>query len=344
MRFRAEFEIKADLVFEGQSLRGKLVSKSGDVELRNGKTNERGEVLALFAAVTLNADTLSDALERARPLLADHLDWLAFTTHHRFEITKPLSVSEWKKGPGQRSIAVVAPVEPRWPPAPELKEELVASAARFIAADLPQPVLSAARAFRSGLRATTLHEQFQFFWAALEGVVESMKSRDKVPVLCQQCRTGMTCVSCGAPQMRTPMAKRAIAEFIQSGAGARAASVSAALFYLRDRLFHGGSLAETHRLLREKHRATVAECVSITCQLAFHAICLGARPHLGGDEPIVYAAPNDIVIRNAEAMVLGTFEHQGEGYPEVPEFTVKLEQSLDPFGETAPDQIEKPGG
>lgn len=331
--YRVDFEVKADLVLAADSPALTINGGGYSLELRNGKSNQRGDVTGLVASVIGTDESLADAAHNFRIALARRLDWLTVTTQLRFEILKPKIAIEWDAGAPVRQFLAVASLDPRWPPSPELDSELTSSAQRFVEAELPGYLEVAARAFRVGIRELSPEDQFQSFWTALEAVVEGTKDKTKVAVPCQKCGGALTCPVCHVAQVKTPMATKEISKNVVSILGDdKGPRAFRALLYLRNRLTHGGSLLEAERELERKHKITLHQCVEIIARLAHHAILHAAHPHLNSDASITFGAADRFAAWELNSKMIGEIQHDGPGdHPNPPEFNFEAEASLTPF-------------
>ena len=185
--FRSEFIVGGDLVVATPGGRLRIDGRDGFVTtLRNAELTEHGEVPGLCAVVVGPAESLDKAMDVARATLAAQLDLLAFTTQSRYRIEAPVRSMQWM--PGQRKIRIIwfHESDERFPPAHELRDLYVETAANLDGRDLPRYARAALRAFRRGLLEESPEDQFMSFWLALEVIAENVKSRKAVPIPCSK--------------------------------------------------------------------------------------------------------------------------------------------------------------
>src|SRR4051812_3388584 len=96
MKFRADFDVTADLVLDKG--RAPLAVQGDDctITFSNAPVDKDGFAPSLLAAVVAEAASFDTAGDELRAMLARHLDILAFATHSRFKIYQVRRVIEWE--------------------------------------------------------------------------------------------------------------------------------------------------------------------------------------------------------------------------------------------------------
>lgn len=114
------------------------------------------------------------------------------------------------------------------------------SASKADGASRPDGFVQAAlKWFRLGVIERQVDDQFMKFWLSLEIVAEGMKEKERVPINCPKCQTGLVCTTCG-PALRVPMATQAIRALIREVCNENAAAqLESALPKARNWLMHG---------------------------------------------------------------------------------------------------------
>ena len=176
--FRCEFAITGDLVLAQNA--AELVLNGTNklaVTLKNGPINEEGQVVGLLASVVGHSPSLGDAQEELRRALGEQLDLLAFATHSRFKIVRPLRLIEWEPGQGKRRFQLFHTRDARDPPDPELGVEYLETVAALDGAKPPAFARTALKYFRYGLLDDQPEDQLMRLWLALEVVAENLNCK-----------------------------------------------------------------------------------------------------------------------------------------------------------------------
>lgn len=307
--FRCEFAIIGDLVLP-PDLPELVLKGSGDltVTFKNDPINKEGHPVGLLAIVIGTATTLADAHDELGRGLAEQLDLLAFATHSRFTIVKPLRVFEWDAGQARRKFRIFHKSDARDPPEPLLEAPYLDTVVALGKASPPAFARTALKYFRYGLLDDQPQDQFMRLWLALEVVAENLKEKERVPIVCSVCGANAKCGACGDEPTRIPMAKQAIDQLISLSTGKRAAEISKMLFTARNGLMHGRTREAIEADCKEPMNAIVDELGRITWNAIMSTIPLKndwrslAFGYRGGE----FANMTLIVA------MLGSFDHKGD--------------------------------
>jgi hypothetical protein len=308
--FRCDFVVRGDLVLPIDV--PELVLKSSDeltVTFKNGRTNEQGHPVELLATVIGSAPSLDDAQNELRGSLAEQLSLLAFVTHSRFKIVKPVRLVEWTPGQKERRMQIFHTRDVRDPPAPELEAQFLETVAALEKAQPPPFARTALKFFRYGLLDDQPEDQFMRLWLALEVVAENVKERDRVAITCSECGAPIKCTACAHEPSRIPMAKQAIDQLIFRFAGKSAAKVSKRQFMARNGLMHGRSREAIEAECEVPLDAIVDELGVLTWKAIMSTI-RGA----GDGKPLAFGHRDGVFTNKSLilAALLG-FEHTGKG-------------------------------
>ncbi|MEO8154018.1 MAG: hypothetical protein ABI605_13180 [Rhizobacter sp.] len=276
--FRADFEVWTDLVIPEGVANLEIDTGGFSLHVSNAARGEDGHVHHLVAKVIGEAPSLEEAGTIMRSVLAERLDAMCFATHSRFEITRCLQVIDWTPNLEMRELYAIGTIDPRLPPSPELGAELHETINWIAQAEMPNAARAALRSFRYACIARQVDAQFSGFWSAMEVSLEYLKTKQRVPVICGNCKANMVCAACGKPSMRTPMAKQAIDEHIQKEIGGDWAAASRELFVVRNGLAHGRRSSSIEAELGQP----IARYVEMVATMSWNSIMEVIGPLLDG--------------------------------------------------------------
>jgi len=307
-KFRADFVVKCGLILPDDVPFVMVAGANPPIEItfRNAARDAEGHVPELIAEVVGECDSINDVSTQFRELLADQLDVVSFATHSKFLIDQCLRVMDWEPFQRSRRIRPTQKFDPLYPPAPDLRSEIVASVEAIIRSTPERHVLRAMHYFRQGVIATELSDQFLRFWAALEVIAEASKDIERVPVQCPRCRSGLFCIECQEAPTRRPMATQAIRQLIAK-INMQGEQLSKLLVDTRNHLTHGGFLES----LQSKIGMSLAQAVNNAAAAAWHAI-MHSMPPLEG-QPVFGHRGGDFTNRELVVGADMIFEHQGDG-------------------------------
>ena len=313
--FRCDFDITGDLVLPNDVSQLDLASGGFVLTFKNAPPDEEGHAPGLVVNVVGPAESFDIAYEKLRAVLAAQLDLLSFTTHSRFRISAPRRLIEWDEGQKQRLFESFHTRDERYPPEPELFGSFLDTVKTLEEAKPPDFARTSLRYFRYGLLDEEPDDQFMRLWLALEIIAENTKEHDRVPVLCQQCRAGLTCQICGAEQTRVPMAKQAIENLVRSLIGEEP-TLWKRLFQTRNGLMHGKSVASIEADGKVPMRQIVDELGVITWKAILASIPLG--PPVPEESALTFGhRDGQFANLSLVARFRGIFRYDGDGlHPE----------------------------
>lgn len=322
VRFRSDFELNSDLVFETQDHVVELAIGDATITFRNAPLDENNAPGGLIVTVVGDADGIDVAGEALRECLRRYLDLLSFTTQSGFSVENIVRTLDWEPGLVERKLRSFHKVGMNYPPAPELGPDVLYSAGVLDGSEQPAFVRTALKYFRYGLLETDTEDQFMRFWLSLEISAENTKSRDAVPISCPRCEGELNCKTCGAKPTRVPMAKQAIESLIAGIVGEEWRAVAKRQFKARNGLMHGRS-AES---IEQEIKMPLARLVDELGLLSWEAI-RRAMPNDSG-KLVFIDRGGGFTNRHVQVVVHAEFEHRGPG--DHPDISVipKLEMSL----------------
>jgi hypothetical protein len=330
-RFRAQFDIQADIVLPEGEKPLVLGGRGYEVLLRNGETGEDGHVHLLEAIIVGTSESMDEAISDLQSALADHLDFVTFATQSRFWIKGCRSVIEWDDGLKERRMAHIHYSDPRLPPSRELHPGVADTVNTFLALTLADYLHAALDAYRHGCIATTREDQVGCFFRAIELVAEHRTEKQQVPILCPSCRSALGCNVCGSEAMRTPFAKQAIDVLIQGITGREDDKLSKMLFGFRNGLTHGRRTAS----IEKQFKCPVQKCVEILASFAWTAISSEIGPQCPNWDTMFFATyGGSVVVPVFQARAIGVMTQTSDGplptEAEIPRAKITMMTNFDP--------------
>lgn len=307
-KFRAEFDVKADVVLpEGVGELQLTTGPDSSIVFRNGPADRHGHASGLLAIVIAQSESIESATNDLRSHLAEQLDILAFATHSRFSIVEPKRLVEWDAGMKEREVRIFVTQDARYPPDPELRQTYISSVQALNNAPPLDFTRVALKYFRYGLLDEQAEDQFMRFWLALEVVAENVKEKEKVAITCPKCSSPLVCQQCGTAPTRVPMAKQAIEDLIAATAGKRAQVVAKRQFEARNGLMHGRS----RESIEAKCKMPMPKLVNELGTIAWHSI-MSTFPIVGETLEFAHRGGEFSNLSMVAAAKL-LFEHTGDG-------------------------------
>jgi len=302
-QFRSDFLVHGDLVFPEDNQRGMLLDDGPwSISLHNGSKDPDHNVIDLTAIVIGPAAAIADASNVHRETLAKALDTLALAASSRFKIFRPLRTIEWEPGIGPRDLRVFYEQDGKYPPVPQLQEQLFITA-RQISLDTRPFISRALKYYRYGLLDPSPDDQFVKFWHALETIAENVKERDRVAITCANCKNQIVC-QCGHAASRFPMAKDAIEQLIATEVPEDAPRMSRLMSDARNALMHGGDAATVERRTGVSLQQIV-EDLSVIVLSALQRLTVPEEPEFA------FSRPESIANLRLVASGLFRFENRG---------------------------------
>ncbi len=329
--FRCEFKVTSDLVIGGENSNVSIKGVDGNTyEFTNAPADEEGHVPYLIVTVYGESESIDDAQEHLRSCLAKQLDMFTFVTHSRCKIEEPIRLVEWDAGKQERRFKSFHTSDARFPPEPNLSQEFLNSSSILDNADPPPFIRTALKYFRYGVLDTQPEDQFMRFWLALEIIAENIKENEPIPFVCPECKTAMTCGTCGIEPKRTPMAKQAIELLSEKIIGENWRDVTTPLFIVRNGLIHGSSVES----IEKKSKQSLSFSVNDLARLVWNAIRINIKLKDEEASKLVLGHwGGDFVNKRVVASVVGSFEHTGDtphpAKDKIPDVKVSLITNFD---------------
>jgi hypothetical protein len=261
MRFVANFEVASDLsvVADGQVLKISDPREAFKTLIRNIPRSEFTAPFLLSVHIYFDAEALDGADDIAEAHLATCLNMLAFTTGSGFRkhrIRQVVGAEPSAKG-SMRDVRMWGDRLEYDDPQPFLDNEHAKTIERLLEFDIPPAIRRALRWYRLGIDASSLDDQFTYFWFALEIVAEFQKPADKVNDKCPRCQSALYCEKCETHPQHRPYAKQAIRALLMEADNGCDDSTVALLDKTRNSLMHGATLKEIEGSLPDPHESVV---------------------------------------------------------------------------------------
>jgi hypothetical protein len=278
-KFRADFYVKGSLALPVGSEPLAITGNDPPFEMLfcNAELDQSGHVPGLVVQVVADANSIDDAPDQFRTLLAQQLDIFSFVTHSAFTIDQCQRVIEWEPHQKSRKIRPFQSFNPFDPPDPELHRELIDTVQAITRASPIDYVFRALRSFRYGVIERQPEDQFQHFWFAIETIAEGTKTTTRIPIPCPKCRGDLFCRECNESPLRRPMARQAIRELLSAIRLDGGDQFYRDLVGTRDHLLHGRSPDLVEKMIGYPLPMLVNEAG----KAAWHAI-MYAMPRLEG--------------------------------------------------------------
>lgn len=291
-RFRALFDVQADLVLPPETPELNINIKGYELRITNGPEGDDKHVHQLVAVLIGESESLEDSVDELRSVLSDHLDYFSFVTQSRFEIIGCRSIVDWTPGLKDRELLNMQHFDPRLPPSRELFPPLTATIQVFLNLDLPQYIKTALRAFRHGCIDKVKEDQFKSFFAALEVIAENLVEKARVPISCAACKENLVCLACGSAAMRTPMQRLAIEQLIEKITGHPTSKVAPNVFNFRNGLTHGRRTSS----MEKDYGEPLEKYVDVLGGLSFHAIVNACGEYLADGPELNFSGHGSFVV------------------------------------------------
>ena len=223
--------------------------------MNNVKVEMGTEDPTMRAILVFEVENFESGLGKGREMLLAILRSLSFVTSSTFKYKKMIKLVDWAEGEQDREYVVAQPFPGHQLPQYILHPGHVESTFGVWRTTQDHPLELAIHWFSSGVGSTTLEDQFQFFWYALELVADHAKSPEKVHDLCTKCRSPLYCETCDAHPKHRPFKKQAIEALIRSHTDAEAADdVLKHAFKTRNMLMHGATREQIEDELQTESR------------------------------------------------------------------------------------------
>lgn len=218
-RWRVDHEIKSNLVLVQNEKR--IVFHAPDTShsiylvTRRGPGKHASDELYISSHVILYDDDPVEAGEKADEYLNEFLETLAVVTSGSFRVKGPTLIVDWSPGLTDRKCLSFKKFPDPHVPGYALSQELVDTVAKYSAQSIPLDVRLAMSWWARGIAASLPHDQFQYFWYALEILAEHLKPPTKIATTCPHCQDDLYCRSCDTVPRHRPYPKQAIRLLIE---------------------------------------------------------------------------------------------------------------------------------
>lgn len=218
-RWRVDHEIKSNMVLvkdEKQIVfHAPDTSHSIYLVTRRGPGKHAADELYLSSHVILDDDDPIEAAERADEYLDQFLETLAVVTSGSYRVKGRTLIVDWTPGLTNRKCFHFKSFPNPHVPGYALSQKLVDTVVKYSAHAIPLDVRLAMSWWARGVAASLPHDQFQYFWYALEILAEHLKPTTKVATTCPHCQGELHCKSCDIVPLHRPYPKQAIRMVIE---------------------------------------------------------------------------------------------------------------------------------
>ncbi|MBN9254814.1 MULTISPECIES: methylamine utilization protein MauJ [unclassified Mesorhizobium] len=270
-KFIADFLVRSTVSLTGESKKLSYSAPDGSYEVHISDSAASDDADAnLKIQVIFQAEDIDQAEELARRTLRKFLHLLSFVTNSQFRIHRLLRLINWTPGLEQRDAYFYSSAYGE-PPIEALSAGLLKTVEN-LQKEGPNALAEAALMwFANGVGASTMEDQFQYFWFVVETVAVATKSTAKVTDKCQKCGGGLVCSSCGKVSEHRPFEKQAIrALFERLGFSEE---VIEFFFHIRNALMHGEAREAIEETLTARQpKFSFAKAVDFIGKAAFGAV------------------------------------------------------------------------
>ena len=245
MKCLAEFEVFADLLphSDHPELSFRHPNKEFEVILKTERFHP-GKSGILNAKIVFETDSLDSASIKGENLLASFLDTLSFVTNSHFIIQEVLRVVDWTPGIEHRKCIQFKHFGDPQLPIQGLTPDILSTVESIENKFIPARIRRAIRWFSYAVSARTDEDRFQYFWFVLELTAQELKTSEKLPSKCPQCREPLYCPKCEKIPVHRPFPKDAILQLFNRIVSDRPDEFFEKATLVRNRLLHGDDINE----------------------------------------------------------------------------------------------------
>lgn len=259
MQCAANFEIRAEcsIVVNDRVLEWTHPKGLYRVRLKNVPRNTFDNPFLLSLQLYFETPSLDEAKELVNELVADCLNFLAFSTGGGFRVQRIRQIVDATPKCGMRDVLMWGDTIQYEDPQPCIDDQTAKSIGRLLQFDCPPAIRRALRWYRLAVNDTQPDDQFMAFWFALEIIAEHQKTPQKVPDRCPHCRSPLFCETCKTHPEHRPYAKQAIVSLLRAVDPQCDDSTIELLDKSRNSLMHGSTLREIEESLPDPHEQVV---------------------------------------------------------------------------------------
>jgi len=254
-----------------------------EVHIKDLSTTPGIELPLLSTQVILESESLKEASQIARDDLQFFLDMLSFVTNSKFSIHCLVRVADWTPGLDMRECLQYKGFPATDRPYPFLDESYLKTIDTLLRTDYDNSVKRALKWFGRGISSIYLDDQFQCFWFVIELLAERFKNVERVPDLCQKCRSPLFCESCQETPKHRPYPKQAIQQLISKLVKGEPEKLFQNLSDIRNGIMHGDEI----KAIEKRYSLDVAEMVNIVGNVAWMAIFYSFKMRSGSQKVTV---------------------------------------------------------
>jgi hypothetical protein len=242
-RWRVDFRVKSDVVLakDQKTIIFAAPDNTHEIHLftRRGEGKHAVDELYLSAHVILEGENAFASADRAETYLRQFLEILAIATSGSYRLEQRILVADWTAGLTNRRFWHFKKFPDPRVPIYALRQDIIESIKTLTASPIPTAVRLAMQWWARGVSAGMPHEQFQFFWYALEIIADYSKPSIRVPSKCASCSGDLFCRTCNVIPLHRPYPKQAIKMLIEKHVRTEPQRFFAVIDDATNRLLHG---------------------------------------------------------------------------------------------------------
>lgn len=246
MQCVANYEIRSEccVLEDGHVLEMRHPNGTYRGRIRNIPRSTFATPFLLALDLYFEAPSLDQAQDVADSHLVEVMNMLAFVTGCSLTRQRIRLIFDATPEKAMRDVRMWSDILQFEDPKPLLSRNIAQAVELLSQFDLPPALRKAMRWYRLGVNASAQDDQFMNFWFALEILAEYQKPTERVPDVCQVCKSPLFCETCRAHSMHRPFATQAIEMLMRRVDKTCDDAVVRRLFRSRNRLMHGDTLEE----------------------------------------------------------------------------------------------------
>ncbi|MGA3014677.1 MAG: hypothetical protein ABSD71_11680, partial [Bacteroidales bacterium] len=190
-------------------------------------------------------DDIENVEDIGRRQLKEYLHVLSFVTNMSFKIHKLNRIIDWTQGTTERRCLQFQLFPGDELPKAILKEEHFRSLELLQNAKVSIAFKRALKWFSNGIGATSLDDQFEYFWLTIELLAQIHKEPDKVSDECPKCKSPLYCEKCKTYPVHRPYPKQSIKKLIDGITAFNTTGLFEDANEIRNAIMHGKDVDET---------------------------------------------------------------------------------------------------
>lgn len=269
-KFLLDFEIEAEgCLCEGLgTIKTKHPEEFYEVQITNLQVQPGVDRPLLSLQIILPGEDINSIEEIGIQTAKEYLTYLSFVTNMSFKIHKLNRIVDWTKGLTQRGCIQLNLFPGTELPHAIIEEKHIHSIEKLLQVKASLPFKRAMKWFSNGIGATSLDDQFQYFWLTIELLSQVNKDSSKVNDLCPKCHSPLFCQACGDYALHKPYPKQSIKKLIDGITAFNTEGFFEVSNEIRNAIMHGKDVNESC----SKLNVEMAHIVDVLGKIAWIAI------------------------------------------------------------------------